>query len=128
MAFHVSRPGAEAERAMFAQAVLDVLGTEQSAVTQSFLIGLLQLAGKDEAVPALSSRLKDAQLCEPATQALLCIKTPAATQALIEALPAAKEGNRGTIIRALGVLRVNSAVDAILPSAAAADVNTRHMA
>ncbi|MGE5610433.1 MAG: HEAT repeat domain-containing protein [Bacillota bacterium] len=128
LVFHVSRPGAEAERMMFANAIIEVLATNPPPLTQTFLINMLQLAGKDECVPTLSKRLVDPELCEPATQALYCIKTPAATAALIQALPAVKESNRSTLIRALGVLRAVDAVDVILPYTNDQDANTRRMA
>ena len=128
LAFHVTRPGAEAERKVVAGALVDALDAANDAEVKAFLMSMLQLTGKDEAVPALAKFLGDADLCEPATRALERIGTAAADEALAKALPAAKGKAVGTLVRALGERRVKAAVGAILPHAASGDATVRRLA
>jgi HEAT repeat protein len=135
LAFYVTRPGAESERAMYAAAVIEVMKSAAQPVADpprravnAFFASMLQLAGKEESVAPLAKLLADPELCEPATMALVRIRTPGVVPALAKALPAAKGPARATILRALGDLRAQEAVQAILPFASDADANTRHMA
>jgi len=128
LAFYVGRPGAEAERKMVAGALSETLDVAKEPEVATFLANLLQLCGKDEAVPALAKRLADADLCEPATQALTAIATPAAADALARALPDSKGKNLATLIRACGVLRVKAAAKVILPHASSEDATVRRLA
>ena len=121
LAKYVSAPGREAERNTVAGALVAALGTAEDKAVKAFLISQLQVAGKDESVAPLAGYLADERLCEPATQALTAIATPAAVQALAEALPAAVSRNRVTIIQALGVLRHGPVVDALIQDAASDD-------
>ncbi|MBM4085970.1 MAG: HEAT repeat domain-containing protein, partial [Planctomycetes bacterium] len=104
LAMYVSRPGAEAERKMFVEVLVEALETAGDNEVKAFLIRQLQLAGKDEAVGPLSKLLTDDRLCEPATQALLAIRTPKAQGALAEALARAEGARRVTLVRALAEL------------------------
>ena len=113
LTYYVCRPGAEAERKTFAGILIGSLEAATDREVKAFFIRQLQLAGKNEAVGPLSKHLTDEQLCEPATQALVRIRTPNAIKALAEALPAVKNANRATIIQALGTLRVKGSAKAI---------------
>ncbi|MGD0094363.1 MAG: HEAT repeat domain-containing protein, partial [Planctomycetota bacterium] len=124
----VTRPGADAERLMAEGAVLEALAAAQKPEVKAFLLEQLKLVGKDAAVAQLSGFLADERLCEPATQALLQIRTPAAGAALSKALPEAKGKNLVTIVRALGELREKSAAKALLPLAAGEDAVLRQSA
>jgi HEAT repeat protein len=128
LALYVARPDAEAQRAMVAGALVEALQAADQPGVKSFLINMLQLAGKDEAVAPLAKFLADAGLCEPAAQALVRIGSPSASAALVQALPGAKGAQRVTIIRALGDLGAKAATSAILPYAADADTETRRVA
>ena len=125
LALYVVRPGAEAERAMAAQALVAALEGEKRAEVRKFLVRQLQLAGRDDAVPALGKLLGDAALCEPATQALLRIGTPKAKEALAAALPAATGPCRLTLIRAAGQTRARTAAKPLLADARSKDRTVR---
>jgi len=127
LAMYVSRPGADDERKMFVIVLIEALRAAQDKDVKGFLIRQLQLAGKDDAVEALSGYLADPPLCDPAAQALTQIATPAATEALLKVLPAAQDAARVTLIKAMGVLRVKAAVPALLKDASGDD-RTAHFA
>lgn len=122
---YVHRPGAETERKMYTGAIIEALDSATDNEVKAFLIRQLQLAGKEEAVAPLSKYLADERLCEPATQALLVIRTKSAESELIKALPSANEKNRVTIIKALGDLKSKAAAYEILKYSASGDENTR---
>jgi len=128
LAYYVTRPGAETERAMMAAALLEALDAATDPLVKSFLISLLQLTGKEEAVEPLAKFLADADLGDPAARALVRINTPSVGPALLKALPAAKGRNLLSIIQALGGLRTKGAAAAILPYASDADAATRRAA
>ena len=127
LAFYVTRPGAEAERTMFVGALLAELGQATEVQVKTFLLNLVQMTGKEEAVAPLSGLLADEVLCEPATQALLRINTPGVVPALRKALSTATGANRVTLVRVLGELRAKEAVPAILPYAASDDADLRRV-
>ncbi len=125
LAKYVSRDGAEAERKVFAPALIKSLDGAADKEVKAFLIRQLQLAGKDESVGPLSKLLTDNELCEPATQALQAIQSDSAASALSEALPSVNGKNQITIITALGNLRVQAAAKQLLDYATSTDKNTR---
>jgi HEAT repeat protein len=128
LAHHVSRPGAEDERAMYAKAILESLAEPRPADVREFLIGMLQRAGRDESVPALAKFLTNESSGDPAARALCAIGTKSAGEALTAALPDAGEANRASILRALGDIRFAPATRQILAYAKATDPVTRAMA
>jgi hypothetical protein len=125
LAHYVSRPGAEAERREFTEAVTEALQSERYNEVKAFLISQLQLVARDEAVSALEVFLNSEKLCEPAARALLTIRTPSAENAFLEALGSAKGANRVTIIKALGELRSKRAAKKLLKYTKNEDMNTR---
>ncbi|MDH5467218.1 MAG: DUF1080 domain-containing protein [Candidatus Aminicenantes bacterium] len=128
VAVHVSRSGAEDERRMFALALIQALDSEQDNEVKAFLIQQLQLTGKSESVKSLSQLLEERRLCEPATQALLAIRTPEAERALLKSLGKVPDENRTTIIKALGELRSRAAVKKIIKYAESGDESLRRVA
>jgi hypothetical protein len=92
------------QRQMFAEVLASSLGGDRPKEVRAFLIRQLQVAGTGEVAPVLGKQLLDADLCEPAAQALLAIKE-AAVEQFRAALPRATSKHRLTIIQALGVLR-----------------------
>jgi len=128
LAMYCSRPEAEAERKMYAEVLMKALKTASDNEVRAFLIRQLQLVGKDDAVPMLSGYLADDRLCESAARALLSIRTPAAVNALVQALPNAKGDRVLTLIRAVAQCRAKEAVAAIKPHAASTDANLRRAA
>lgn len=125
MAFYVTRPGAERRRVLFSRALLTGLQKAHSPHVKSFLLSLVQLVGKDEAVAPLSVYLTDHELCEPAARALVRIGTPAAAHVLLAALPKVTGPNRVTVVHSLGDLRVEDAAAAIVPFAASDNTDLR---
>ena len=83
---------------------------------------------QDDAVAPLAKLLPDPAFCEPATQALLRIRTPNAIAALAKALPAAKPEALATLIQAMGVIRHKPSVPMILKHAASKDARVRRAA
>lgn len=124
-AAHVARPGAEAERAAFVQALTAHLATDAPPGVKRFVIEQLQIAGRAECVAALAACLADAELAESARQALLANPTDAATKALRDALPKAEGLVRVGLIQALGQRRDVAAVPALLQEAARAEADVR---
>ncbi len=125
MALYVARPEAEADRKMLAGTLLDALAAAKDREVKAFLIRQLQLCGKDEAVAPLARLLSTRDLYEPATQALLRIRTPGAVAALVKALGSARGKQRVTLVRACGDARAAAAVPEILKDAASADRTMR---
>jgi len=128
LALYVVRPGAEAERKLYADAIIAALAAATDREVKAFFIRQLQLAGRDEAVPPLAKLLASPDLYEPATQALTRIATPAAVEAMAKALPDAKGGTRVTLIKALGQLRAKGIAPSILADAASNDPALRRAA
>ena len=105
LAIYVYRPDAEAERKMFAQALVGQLEGDLPSAVKGFLIRQLQLAGGPESVEAIGKFLLDKDLSEYAAQALLAMKDKAAIPLFQAALPKATGACRVTIIQDLGILR-----------------------
>jgi hypothetical protein len=105
LVMHASRPGAASERQLVAETLAAELEAGHSDELKAFLCRQLQLCGRDEEVPALARLLTDDRLCEPATQALLAIRSDAARSALRKALTAAEGSRKITIGQAVDVLQ-----------------------
>jgi HEAT repeat protein len=120
-AVYVNRTGAENERRMFARTLIKALKAAENDEVKAFLIRQLQITGKVEAVKPLSKFLRNKRLCEPATQALLAIRTPNVEKSLLKALSSARGANRITLIKALGEMRSHKAVKKIVKYAGVED-------
>lgn len=114
---YVFQEGMERERELYARTLIKALDRQANKEVQAFLIRQLQRAGKNESIKPLRRFLDDKRLCEPATQALLAIRTPKAEKALLKALKRATGANRITLIKALGELQSKKATKKILPFA-----------
>jgi hypothetical protein len=93
-AVYVNRTGAENERRMFAKTLIKALKAAENDEIKAFLIRQLQITGKVEAVKPIGKFLRNKRLCEPATQALLAIRTSNGEKALLKALSSAGGANR----------------------------------
>jgi len=120
-AVYVNRSGAENERRMFARTLIKALKAAENDEVKAFLIRQLQITGKVEAVKPISKFLRNRRLCEPATQALLAIRTSNVEKALLKALSSAGGDNRITLIKALGEMRSHKAVKKIVKYARSED-------
>lgn len=120
-AFYVTQPGKEAARKQASAALSKALAKTAEPENKFFLITQLTTLAEDNATSTLQSYLTDNRLCDPAARALVRINTPAAQQALLQALSMASGNNRITLTEALGDSRYTAAAAAIAPLAADAD-------
>ncbi|MBN2247034.1 MAG: DUF1080 domain-containing protein [Candidatus Aminicenantes bacterium] len=125
---YVNRPGGEKERYLFAKSILKALEESNNIEVSSFLLRLLQRVGKGESIGTISRFLKDKDLCEPAAQALVSIKTAQAEKALIKVLDSVDSSCRVTIIKSLGELNSREALNKIKKYADSRDPEIRQAA
>ncbi len=125
LAVYVSRPGAEGERRAFVSALCEYLSSKAPAEAKRFVIRQLQIAGREDAVPALAALLADEQLGETARQALIANRTVEALRALRAAVARTSGARRAAIILALGERRDAAAVPLLLQQAKSADEQVR---
>lgn len=127
LSVYTHRARAENEREMYAKTLIKALDTATDNEVKAFLIRQLQLVGKKESVKPLSRFLVNKRLCEPATQALLAIRTSDAEKVLLKSLRSSAGANRITIIKALGELRSQAAAKKIIKYADSKDINLRQI-
>ena len=125
---YVGRSGMETERAVYAAALLEALAMVPDKQNKAFLIGQLQLVGKEEAVAPLGEFLNDDVLCDDAARALLTIGTESVEGVFLKALRSAEGKSKVSIIKALGQLQCAAAVKVITPYTQSSDFNIRQMA
>ncbi|MCX6998515.1 MAG: hypothetical protein NTV49_15885 [Kiritimatiellaeota bacterium] len=125
LAFYAARPGAEAERRLCSDAMLEALRKVPDPEIKSFLLGLLRWCGGPECLAPLGVCLREPNLVEPATQALLAIRAPGTAAVLLPALKKARGNEAVTLVKALGELRAPPAVPALVELAAGADADLR---
>jgi len=121
LAVYASRPDAGPERKMVARTLVKALRSASDKEVKVFLIRQLQRIGREESVAPLAKFLVDEQLCDPAAQALLAIRTSDVERAFLRALPRVGNANRVTVVNALGELRSRAAVDGLLTYATGDD-------
>jgi HEAT repeat protein len=115
----------ETWRKIATEAYAEALGKVPDAYNKMFLIYQLQTVGKDESVPVLARYLNDENLSGPASRALARIGTPAAGEALLQALSKASETNKEYIIEALGIAKYPQAATALEKTATSDNLNIR---
>lgn len=128
LTWHVSRPGAEEERRLYAEALIKSLDRVKNPQVKAFLLEQLGRVGKEESVAALGRHLTDPEVGDDATRALLATGAAGAADEFVKALPEAKGRVRLAIIHALGDLRARQAADALVWIAAAGDPEARQAA
>ncbi|MBU4461086.1 MAG: HEAT repeat domain-containing protein [Verrucomicrobia bacterium] len=121
LAFHASRPGAGAQRILFASSVLKGLAAASDLEVKRFLLSLLELAGGEGCVAPVAALLTDAALCDPAIATLEGLASPAADAALAKALANPATAKSAPLILALGRRGVKSAAPAIAARARKGD-------
>ena len=124
----VARNGAEAERKVYAAALIDALAVVPEKQNQAFLISQMQFAGKEEVVSPLANFLNDDFLCDYAARALITIGGQNVETAFLKAFDSATGANQVTLIKALGELQSKPAVEKIASCATSKDRNTRDIA
>jgi hypothetical protein len=124
LAILAGRPGNEAARKVFADAIAEALGsTRYWRGVKALLIQELQAAGGPECATVLGGLLGDGDLCEPAAMALVAIGGTAET--FRKAFPAAKGKSRATIAKALGTLKDAASLEALTAAAGDPDRDVR---
>lgn len=125
--YHVILPGKTSQRATFIQGAIEALEALDNRDNKGFVIQLLQNAGDDSAVAALSPYLTDEYLSEKAARALSRIGTEGAGAALQQAL----EGSEGiaavNITDGLGFMSYAPAEQAVLAKANTSDLGLRRI-
>ncbi|OKL42052.1 family 16 glycoside hydrolase [Pontibacter flavimaris] len=114
-------------RKMSANAYCKALQSTGHEENKAFLIRQLQMVGDDQAVACLQGYLGDGRLCGPAARALTSINTPAASQALQQALQNAQGDCQLGLVGALGDTRHAAAVPALTPLANSQDEKLRKL-
>lgn len=125
---YVSRPGAESERAMVENVLIDELRSNHHQLVKVFLMEQLELIGSNESVPVLQSFIGDDRLNESAVHALRAINTTRARETLAEALSGTQGEQRIAVIKALGDIETTDITQDLLPLASAEESDTRKVA
>jgi len=126
--FYVMLPGKENQRAKFVQGLVAALPEVADKDNKGYIISLLQKAGKDDAVAALSPFLTDEYLSEKAARALATIGTETASKALLEQLPNTSGHAQVSVVEALGDARYAGAEEAIINLVGSDDVGLERAA
>lgn len=125
LARFVSSFGREEARDVVEDGLLKALEAHKDAEVKTFLLNQLNLAGTEKCIPVVKEYLTIDELTEPAAQTLVQMATDDAAKALYEALSGAGDENRATLVRALGELRYDEAVNTITSMVNTDDINLR---
>jgi HEAT repeat protein len=117
VSIYAAKPGIENQRKAYAQELLAALRKAPVPEVKMFLIGELQIAGKEESVRSLGRYLKVGSFAGPAARALVAIGGAEAERVLIESLEISRPECAAHIIQALGGLRSRAAVRKLMPLA-----------
>ncbi len=116
-------------RRVFQETACALLGEAgASDYNRRFLVAQLQWIADDTSVPCLRELLSDAALADAAAGALGAIRSDAALDALIQALPTVSGGARQAVIAALGASGSPRSVDALRPVVRDPDPDMREAA
>lgn len=127
MAYHASRPGAEAERAALSKTMAAKLGEAVPVIARVWILRQLEAIGRAEAVAPVAGALKDkeALVRETARRALQNNPAPEAGKALQAALDGADPQWREAVLNALGYRKDPANLSALLKDAASDDDKVR---
>jgi tetratricopeptide (TPR) repeat protein len=125
---YVSRQGAEIQRQVFARGLAGHLRGPMPPEHKAFLIERLWEARASEATAAIAELLDHAELCSTAARALQSFNTPAAQEAVRQALPKASGSCRVALLLAAGHMRDLAAAAEIHRAVADQDRDTRLVA
>jgi HEAT repeat protein len=112
---YASQFGKCEERAFAEENILIALKAQTDTEVKTFLLNQLNLVGSEKCIPEVAEYLTNAELCEPATQTLVALRIKKVAKSIMGALPSVEGKNRATLVRALGVLKCQHAVDKITP-------------
>lgn len=128
MAAYAGRIENENARRMFVDSIADAIKKHPKEKAKPFLIYMLELTGRRDAVKVLRRCLQNPELCNPAARALQSIGTHSAEKALRQALSSAPASCRISIIKHLGETRDQKAVKKIVPYASHSNPELRQTA
>lgn len=112
----VSQPDKESQRLLVSKALMGAVRKSNNLDVMAFLISQLEIVGKDEAVPFLTSFVGNRRLNDPAIAALTAINTTQSKTALIQTLKENRPVSvRKSIILSLGKMQSSEAEEIILP-------------
>ncbi|MCX2739514.1 family 16 glycoside hydrolase [Pontibacter anaerobius] len=124
---YVMQPERKEWRKMSANAYCRALQNATHGENKAFLIRQLQTVGDDAAVSCLQGYLGDGRLCGPAARALTSINSPAASQALLQALQNSQGDCQLAMVEALGDTRHAGAASALAPLVGSQDEKLRKL-
>ena len=110
---YASEFGKEKEKVFVEDQLLKALKTQQNSDVKTFLLNELNLVGGDKTIQEVKIYLTDDFLAEPATQTILSVGGKTAAGVLLEALPKANDKTKPTLVKALGELKCDAAVQQI---------------
>jgi HEAT repeat protein len=128
MAVYAGRIENEKERRMFVDSIADAIKNHPQEKAKPFLIYMLELTGRRDAVKILRRCLQNPELCSSAARALQSIGSRSAKKALRQALSSASASCRIPIIKHLGETRDQKAVKKIIPYASHSNPELRQTA
>ncbi len=115
--------GREDSRVALEKNLLAALESQSDTEVKTFLLNQLQLIGSNQMVDPVKKYLTHEQLAEPAVQALLALGGSNAAGAMLEALPNVAETVKPTLVKALGELRYEPALQAITGATSTENLN-----
>jgi HEAT repeat protein len=124
----VTQAGKETSRSLCEKAWCRAIDASTEAEVRAFLLAQLQMAGTDQSVSVIAKYLTDEKLSDPASRALAAIHSPAAGNALLNALPGTSGTAQLSLAEALGNMEFAPAADKLIPLCASADVKVRKTA
>ncbi|HYH55331.1 MAG TPA: HEAT repeat domain-containing protein, partial [Anseongella sp.] len=122
---YITQQGKEEWRQLAEKAYCLSLEKAADKEVKAFLIRQLQAVGSDESVAALQTYLNDERLCDPAARALVQVGSPAAGQALLQALKDAQGACQLSLVEGLGDLRYAEAAETLSGYAESGDDDLR---
>ena len=105
MAFYLTKTGLEQERTRYSNTLTEALNTENMDEVNAFYMSLLQIAGTNEAVPALATYLDNENLCDPAVRALVDINSIESESAFVNALSTTNVIIQTSLVEGLGYMQ-----------------------
>lgn len=104
LAYYATTPGKEAARSMVTSSLIKALDAATDRETKAFLIRLMQITAKDDAIPTLKKYALSSDLYEEAVRALAYINSKNSIAAIIEVAP--KVVDRSVVAQVTGERKI----------------------
>lgn len=128
LALYAGQPGKEDARLLVSHAFLKALEKSNQPLVKAFFLYHLPFIGKAEIVNPVSGYLQHSDLADDAVQALVAIKDPAASAALIAAFSKAPDNLKVTILQGIAAYAPASASALLQGQAGSANSDLRKQA